>query len=161
VADLEIFEKGPRRRNRPKIKGWRAKAGRSSWGGQRVPPHQLRGLGSAVSSPAALGWMPTNWSGFLQFQQSGWFFWTLKMKCFCDENEMFLWCQNNLNILISLQCILTIVISHDHLRGTRSAMANPGPLDPPLSTTTQPSYTQKLQLLVTCQRQGKTRQSVR
>jgi len=60
VVNVEIFEEGPTRPEGRKIEA--DEAGRGFLG--QDPPHQLEGLGSAVSSPARL-------RGSVQFQQSG------------------------------------------------------------------------------------------
>jgi len=63
VEDLDVIEGGANENQR-------AKVGRVLGDGQQAPPYQLMGLGSTVSS----GQSPGSWTGFVLFQQSGWFF---------------------------------------------------------------------------------------
>ena len=53
-----------RNKGEPKNKGPKAEIGVDSWGGAAAPPHQLGGLGSAVSSPAGFGAEPRPPKGF-------------------------------------------------------------------------------------------------
>jgi len=110
VADLEFSREGPMTPKGSKIEAERAKVGGFLRRGSLSPPAINLGERCKLLQRSP-GPSPGNWRVFLQFQLSGWRFWTIWMKCFC--------CARTISVFDRIVCVLTVVISDDRLCGPR------------------------------------------